>query len=78
MKQLRAKLYEKVLREKQARQAEIEASKLEISWGSQIRSYVLDDARVKDARTGFESRSPLSVLDGDLDAFIQESLRQKV
>ncbi len=74
-KQLRAKIYQMKLREQQQQQDALEASKAEISWGSQIRSYVLDDARVKDTRTGVESRNPQAVLDGELDAFIQESLR---
>lgn len=75
MQQLRAKLYERELRKQHQKQAEIEASKLDITWGSQIRSYVLDDARVKDTRTGFESRNPLAVLNGELDEFIEESLK---
>ncbi len=78
MQQLRAKLYERELRKQQQRQSELEASKSEISWGNQIRSYVLDDARVKDTRTGYESRNPQAVLDGELDLFIQESLRLDV
>ena len=49
-----------------------------ISWGSQIRSYVLDDARIKDLRTGVESRNTQAVLDGDLDQFIEASLKQGI
>jgi peptide chain release factor 2 len=58
--------------EKQA----LEDSKADIGWGSQIRSYVLDDARIKDLRTGIESRNTQAVLDGALDPFIQASLKQ--
>lgn len=75
LRQLRAKLYEweqqKQLAEKQA----VEASKADIGWGSQIRSYVLDDARIKDLRTGVETRNTQAVLDGDLDRFIEASLQ---
>jgi peptide chain release factor 2 len=78
MKQLRAKLYELELRKKQAEHEAREASKLEITWGSQIRSYVLDDSRIKDLRTGFETRNTQVVLDGYLDEFIEESLKQGV
>jgi len=58
--------------EKQA----LEDSKADIGWGSQIRSYVLDDSRIKDLRTGVETRNTQSVLDGALDPFIQASLKQ--
>jgi len=58
--------------EKQA----MEDSKADIGWGSQIRSYVLDDSRIKDLRTGVETRNTQSVLDGALDPFIQASLKQ--
>lgn len=75
MQQLRAKLYELELRKKRAEQEALEASKLEITWGSQIRSYVLDDSRVKDLRTGVETRNTQAVLDGDLKMFIEESLK---
>lgn len=78
MKQLRAKLYEMELRKKQAEHEAREAAKLEITWGSQIRSYVLDDSRIKDLRTGFETRNTQVVLDGYLDEFIEESLKQGV
>ena len=76
MAQLRAKLYE---REQQKRREEanaLESGKADIGWGSQIRSYVLDQSRVKDLRTGVENGNPTSVLDGDLDAFLEESLKQ--
>ena len=74
MSQLRAKLYELELRKRQAKQNELEAGKLEISWGSQIRSYVLDMSRIKDLRTGVEVANTQAVLDGDLDKFIEASL----
>jgi len=76
MGQLRAKLYE---REQQLRREQAEAveeGKADIGWGSQIRSYVLDQSRIKDLRTGYETGNPTSVLDGDLDAFLEESLKQ--
>ena len=76
MAQLRAKLYE---REQQKRREEanaLESGKADIGWGNQIRSYVLDQSRVKDLRTGVESGNPTSVLDGDLDVFLEESLKQ--
>ena len=75
-KQLRAKLYEHERHKQQAKQNELEQSKSDISWGSQIRSYILDDARVKDLRTGVETRNPQAVLDGKLDMFMTESLKQ--
>ena len=78
MKQLKAKLYEREMQEQRQKQAELEASKSDIGWGSQIRSYVLDQSRIKDLRTGFESGNTQAVLDGDLDSFIEESLKQGV
>jgi peptide chain release factor 2 len=76
MNQMRAKLYE-LEEQKRKEQAQIvEDSKADIGWGSQIRSYVLDQSRVKDLRTNFESGRPQNVLDGDLDDFLQESLKQ--
>lgn len=78
MKQLRAKLYELELRKKQAAQEELEGAKLTISWGSQIRSYILDDSRVKDLRTNVETRNTQAVLDGNLDMFIEASLKEGV
>ncbi|GAB4391429.1 MAG: peptide chain release factor 2 [Gammaproteobacteria bacterium] len=78
MSQLRAKLYELALQEQQAQQQVMEASKSEISWGSQIRSYVLDASRIKDLRTGVEVADTQSVLDGDLDKFIIASLKSGV
>lgn len=78
MKQLRAKLYELERQKKLVQQAALEASKLEIGWGSQIRSYVLDQSRIKDLRTGVENTNTQAVLDGDLDAFIEASLKAGV
>lgn len=75
MKQLRAKLYELELQKQQAEQQVLEDSKSDIGWGSQIRSYILDDARIKDLRTGVETRNTQAVLDGDLDQFIEASLK---
>ena len=74
-KQLRAKLYELELQQRRLEQQEIEDSKADIGWGSQIRSYVLDQSRVKDLRTQVESSSPNAVLDGELDMFIEASLK---
>lgn len=74
MKQLKAKLYELELKKRQQAQEEREASKSDIGWGSQIRSYVLDESRIKDLRTGVENHNTKAVLDGDLDAFIEASL----
>ena len=76
MKQLKAKLYELELQKQQAQQQALEASKSDISWGSQIRSYVLDASRIKDLRTGIETSNTQAVLDGDLDPFIEASLKQ--
>ncbi len=76
MKQLRARLYELELRKQRSEQQALEDSKDDIGWGSQIRSYVLDDARVKDLRTGVECRDTQSVLNGSLDQFIEASLKQ--
>jgi peptide chain release factor 2 len=76
MNQMRAKLYE-LEEQKRREQAQIvEDNKADIGWGNQIRSYVLDQSRVKDLRTNHESGQPQHVLDGDLDDFLQESLKQ--
>lgn len=75
LKQLRAKLYELELQKKTADQQTLEASKSDISWGSQIRSYVLDDSRIKDLRTGVETTDTRGVLDGDLDRFMEANLK---
>jgi len=74
MKQLRAKLYELEMQKRRSEQQKLEESKMDISWGSQIRSYVLDMSRIKDLRTGVEVMNTQAVLDGDLDKFIEASL----
>ena len=76
MKQLRAKLYELEILKRSAEKQAMEDSKADIGWGSQIRSYVLDDARIKDLRTSVETRNTQAVLDGDLDMFIEASLKK--
>lgn len=78
MKQLRAKLYELEMQKKNAEQQALEASKSDIGWGSQIRSYVLDQSRIKDLRTGIETSNTQAVLDGALDQFIEASLKAGV
>ena len=78
MQQLRARLYEYLRLEKLADQKQHEQAKDAITWGHQIRSYVLDQSRVKDLRTGVESSNPQSILDGALDTFIEASLKQGV
>lgn len=75
MKQLRSKLYELELQKRELEKQGLEASKSDIGWGRQIRSYVLDDSRIKDLRTGVESRNTSAVLDGNLDKFIEASLK---
>jgi peptide chain release factor 2 len=75
IKQLKAKLYELEDQKRKAELQEVEENKSDISWGSQIRSYVLDSARIKDLRTNVETSSTQSVLDGDLDQFIEASLK---
>ena len=74
MKLLRAKLYEVELQKQNAKQEALESTKKDITWGSQIRSYVLDMSRIKDLRTGLEISNTQAVLDGDLDRFIEASL----
>lgn len=76
MKQLKAKLYELEMQKRQEQSQTTEDSKADVGWGSQIRSYVLDQSRIKDLRTGVENTSTQSVLDGDLDKFIIASLKQ--
>lgn len=78
MAQLRAKLYEKQRLEKLQDQEAMAKNKDDISWGRQIRSYVLDQSRIKDLRTGIEVGNTQAVLDGDLDGFIEASLKQGV
>jgi peptide chain release factor 2 len=75
MKQLKAKLYELEVQMRNARAQSIEDLKSDIGWGSQIRSYVLDQSRIKDLRTGVETGNTQAVLDGDLDQFIEASLK---
>lgn len=76
MKQLKAKLYElEMMKRNEAAQA-VEDTKSDIGWGSQIRSYVLDDSRIKDLRTGVETHNTQAVLDGGLDKFIEASLKK--
>ncbi|MEK9821062.1 MAG: peptide chain release factor 2 [Gammaproteobacteria bacterium] len=75
IKQLKAKLYELEDQKRRAEMQEIEDNKSDISWGSQIRSYVLDSARIKDLRTNVETSNTQAVLDGDLDKFIEASLK---
>ncbi len=74
-KQLRAKLYELEMLKRQSEMQAIEDAKADIGWGSQIRSYVLDQSRIKDLRTSVERSDPGNVLDGDLDEFIEASLK---
>jgi len=78
MAMLKAKLYEVELRKRQAEQAKLEEQKTDIGWGHQIRSYVLDQSRIKDLRTSVEKGDTQRVLDGDLDDFIAASLKQGV
>ena len=76
MQQLKAKLYEMEMQKRTAESQAMEDTKSDIGWGSQIRSYVLDDSRIKDLRTGVETRNTQSVLDGDLNKFIEASLKK--
>jgi len=76
MKQLKAKLYELEFNKRNAAAKVLEDSKSDVSWGNQIRSYVLDQSRIKDLRTGVEIGNTTAVLDGALDDFMQASLKQ--
>ena len=76
MKQLRARLYEHEMQKQMEAHQELEDAKSDIGWGSQIRSYVLDQSRIKDLRTGVEIGNTQGVLDGDLDPFVEASLKQ--
>ncbi len=76
MKQLKAKLYELEMQKRRAEAAIVEEGKADVGWGSQIRSYVLDQSRIKDLRTGVETSNTQAVLDGGLDVFIEASLKQ--
>ncbi len=78
MAMLKSRLYELELRKRMAAQSKLEEAKTDIGWGHQIRSYVLDQSRIKDLRTGVEIGNTQSVLDGDLDEFITASLKQGV
>jgi peptide chain release factor 2 len=78
MSMLKSKLYEAELRRRQAEQDKLEAGKSDVGWGHQIRSYVLDQSRIKDLRTNVEASNTQKVLDGDLDIFIEASLKQGV
>ena len=76
MNQLKAKLYEFEMQKRRAEASIVEDSKADVGWGSQIRSYVLDQSRIKDLRTGVETGNTQAVLDGGLDNFIEASLKQ--
>ncbi|KAA1016052.1 peptide chain release factor 2 [Paraburkholderia panacisoli] len=78
MAMLKSRLYEAEIRKRQAEQDKLEAGKTDVGWGHQIRSYVLDNSRIKDLRTNVEISNTKSVLDGDLDPFISASLKQGV
>lgn len=77
LQMLRSRIYELELEKQRAERDKIESGKQKNEWGSQIRSYVLDDRRVKDHRTGYETRNPDTVLDGELDGFIKAFLMNK-
>jgi peptide chain release factor 2 len=77
-RRLRAKLYDLEMRQRMNEQQKLEDSKTDVGWGHQIRSYVLDQSRIKDLRTGVEISNTQKVLDGDLDALIEASLKQGV
>ena len=76
LRQLRSILYAKELEHRMAEQAKIEAGKKKIEWGSQIRSYVFDDRRVKDHRTNYQTSDVGGVMDGDIDEFIKAYLME--
>ena len=78
MKQLKSKLYELELQKQNQEKQELEESKSDIGWGSQIRSYVLDQSRIKDLRTSYETGNTSAVLNGDLDEFMKTSLKAGV
>jgi len=78
MQMLKSRLYELEMRKRMAEQQKLEDSKTDVGWGHQIRSYVLDQSRIKDLRTNVEISNTQKVLDGDLDPFIQESLKQGI
>ncbi len=76
MKMLKAKLYELEVNKRNAAAKVLEDAKSDVSWGNQIRSYVLDQSRIKDLRTGVEIGNTTAVLDGDLEPFLEASLKQ--
>jgi peptide chain release factor 2 len=78
MKQLKAKLYELAMLKRREEAQALEETKADIGWGSQIRSYVLDQSRIKDLRTGVEVGNTQAVLNGALDPFIEASLKQGI
>src|SRR5438045_8669483 len=78
MNMLKARLYELDMQKRNAEKQKIEASKTDIEWGHQIRSYVLDQSRIKDLRTGVETGNPDAVLNGHLDDFIEASLKSGI
>lgn len=78
MKQLKSRLYELEMQKRSEQSQSVEDDKSDIGWGSQIRSYVLDQSRIKDLRTGVENTNTQAVLDGDLDKFVEASLKQGV
>ncbi|MCR3754886.1 MAG: peptide chain release factor RF2 [Candidatus Westeberhardia cardiocondylae] len=78
MKQLKAKLYTLEIEKKQTEKKQIEKTKPKIGWGRQIRSYILDDSRIKDLRTGLETRNVQNVLNGNLDTFIKANLQNRL
>ena len=78
MSMLKSRLYELEMRKRMVEQDKLEQSKTDIAWGHQIRSYVLDQSRIKDLRTSVEVGNTQAVLDGDLDDFITASLKQGV
>ena len=78
MAMLKSKLYELEIRKRQSEQDKLEATKTDVGWGHQIRSYVLDQSRIKDLRTNVEISNTQKVLDGDLDPFIEASLKAGV
>lgn len=73
---LKARLYEAEMQKRRSEQQQVEDSKADIGWGQQIRSYVLDQSRIKDLRTGVEIGNTQAVLDGDLDELIEASLKK--
>ena len=78
MHMLKSKLYEQELRRRREEQQNLENSKTEIGWGHQIRSYIFDQSKIKDLRTGYETGNIKAVMDGQLDQFIEESLKKGV